>query len=619
MLKKRDQGGMGEKIGEEELLALILKENTEKEKCKIELKKYCKALHDAKLTSEKVHEKLEAYCEKDGKAKEEKCTELKNKVDLKCKALEKELKTALGEPFTEEHCTKHEYQCHFLEGAYENLIEPCSQLRNQCYQFKRTKLVLEIFMRALSRSLKKGEEKCKEELTKHCVTLSSMSQELMWICLNPKGACESLITEAEKECKSLKTEVEKEVKNETCLPLLEECHFYGPNCEESKTKCDELRTECEEKYDIMYIPPEEPWFPIQPMPDIADKVGLEELYEAAAKKGVQKSQGGNFDKEECKKINETRCDYLKKLVGNSKYNCKNIKEECEKLNNKHQQKRKNLEERIQKIKQFNGNNGHGGAKTIPWHELDPDFNGRNCAQLQSDCFFLSQYKNDLETECNNIQAMCYKKGLNLAAYEVFEDQMRGEFQDLGPNEFEKWSKKCQKKLVEVCKGVKNQSYHLLGLCLEPKETCSSLYHDILDKTYELSRILYFRRDSPKEHDCLKLEPKCDRLKKEDTELLGPCHTLEKNCRHLRETQQLKDLLLGEKKNLNIVRQLNGTNGKMDELRELCPRWAPYCDALLPSCQSELADERNNKTLCPGIQKYCQPYQEREALENQKLK
>ncbi|KAG4302667.1 hypothetical protein PCK1_001022 [Pneumocystis canis] len=530
MLKKRDLGALGEVIGEEEFLAFILKEKVNKAECENKLEKYCKSLKNAELTSEKVHEKLKGVCE-DGKIKDEKnkCKRLEENIKNKCTKFKNELETALKESFTEKNCSEYEQKCLFLGACLEDVTEKCSKLRNRCYLMKRMNIADEIALRVLKGNLKKEKGKepknqCKEKLGEHCPILSKMSQELMEKCLDSEKACQSLITEAEKKCASLKTEAEKAVKdvnNKTCLLLLKECYFYGPNCEDEIQKnCEKLKTKCEDEHDIIYIPPEEPWFPIQPMPDITDKVGLEKLYNEAAKLGLlieglrtsmddlilylsQKSGDERFDAGECEKQKDN-CEYLKKLSGDSTYNCTNIDKECKRLEDELQ--RGNLEERIQKIKLFDGNKSPGNAKTIPWHKLNSDIYGRNCAQLQSDCFFLTRYKNDLTPACENIQAMCYKRGLDTAAYEILESKMRG-FRDSEQDGFQKWSKKCQKKLIEVCKGVRNQSYHLLALCLEPKETCSSLSDDILDKTYELNHILGFTRDSPEKHDCLKLEPK----------------------------------------------------------------------------------------------------------------
>ncbi|KAG5436824.1 hypothetical protein PCANB_001944, partial [Pneumocystis canis] len=521
MLKKRDQGGMGEKIGEEELLALILKEKVEETHCKTQLGEYCKSLKDAKLESEKVHGNLKEYCKNDGKANEDKCEQLETKIKEKCGALKKGLEAAFGDQlFDKKNCDKYEPQCHFLEGACSSeLTGECSKLRNQCYGLKRDKVAQEVLLRALKGELTK--DQCEEKLKEKCKRLNGFSKELMRLCLHSEGTCKHLEEEAKNKCTSLKKEV-KEVENiekGTCHSLLKQCYFYGSNCKdkETKTKCEELKTHCEDKHDIMYTPPEEPWFPIQPMPDIADKVGLEELYNEAAKLGLlieglrtnmddfllylsQKSDDGNFDEDECKAQKE-KCNYLKGLSGDLSYNCTNIDGECKRLKTELQQKRDNLEGRIKRTKLFNENNGHGRAETIPWHKLKPDLNGRNCAELQSDCFFLSRYNNDLTPACDNVQAMCYSRGLNLAAYEVLESQMRGIL-----NIFNTENHECEKKLVKVCSGVKNQSYHLLALCSYPEETCSSLSDEILDKTYQLDHILGFTRDFPEEHDCLELEP-----------------------------------------------------------------------------------------------------------------
>ncbi|KAG5438868.1 hypothetical protein PCK2_000907, partial [Pneumocystis canis] len=565
---------------EEHFLALILKEKVQEPRCKEKLKEYCGSLKDAGLESGKVHEKLDV-CE-DGNAKDEKCKDLKNKIEGKCKEFKKKLEAALkNKPIENEKCEEYEPECHFLEGAcIDELKEECSKLRNQCYELKREKVAEEVLLRALKGDLKEGkekEEKCKEKLKKHCVILSSMSRELMQLCLASDKTCKDLIEVAKNKCNSLKPEVkeavEKEVKSETCHSLLEQCYFYGPNCdkEEIQKNCEELKTQCEDEHDIVYTPPEQPWFPIQPRVSIIEEVGLEELYKAIAKEGIlinklklpsmedlifllsQKSSNRNFDDTKCKEINEDKenCEYLKELLGDSDYNCTNIEGECGKLKKEFKQKRKDLEERIKDTRLFNKNNGHSGAEIIPWHKLYPDFYGRKCAQLQSDCFFLTQYNNDLKTECDNIQAMCYSRGLNLAAYDVLESQMRGEFRDSRLDWiFQNGLNQCQKKLVKVCDKVKNQNHILLALCAHPKETCDILFDDIRDKTDQLKDILDITRDSPEEDHCLELEPECYKLKEDDRFLLGFCHTLKRNCRHLRESQHLKDLLLGEKKNLS---------------------------------------------------------------------
>ncbi|KAG5436831.1 hypothetical protein PCANB_001677, partial [Pneumocystis canis] len=646
------------------------------------------------LESEKVHDKLKEYCnDKDGKAKEDKCGQLEKRIQGKCKTLENELDGVLKErPVKSSNCTQYESQCLFLGACSKDVIEKCSELRNDCYETKRNEIAEEIALRALKGGLKQGKEKeCEKKLKEHCPILGRMSHELMEKCLDPKGACKSLITEAENKCDSLKDKVKKAVKNvndKTCHPLLEECYFYGPNCDnDTENECKELRTMCEEK-DIIYMPPEEPWFPIQPRVSIIEEVGLEGLYKAIAEEGIlinklklpsmddlifflsQKKENGEFDQEECKNAHEEeQCNYLKTLSRHSDYECSKMKDECDKLKNKFDKERKDLEGRIKENKLFSENNGPGQAKTISWYKLYSDIYGRNCAQLQSDCFFLSRYKNKLTTACDNVQAMCYKRGLDVVAYETLESQMRGEFHDSGEN----WPNNSQKKLVEVCNGVRNQSYHLLELCLHPEKTYLSLFRDIQMKVIELDHILDITRDFPEEDHCLKLEPECNRLKEEDTRLLGFCHTLERNCYHLRESQNVRNLLLEERKNyfeniekctsildkkcqnwlrkLNkqfklscalqndtcrimtfdtslhcenlkenikekkIVTELTNANSNMDQLRELCPSWVSYCDTLLPSCQSDLAEKENNETLCPGIQKLCKPYQTRQTLED----
>ncbi|KAG4303560.1 hypothetical protein PCK1_000078 [Pneumocystis canis] len=693
MLKKRDQEVLGE-MGEEHFLALILKENTEETRCKEKLKEYCQSLHAAGLKVENVDIKLMEYCDEKGKAKKDKCENLKDKIEAKCGEFKGKLDELKNNNYTEKNCTEYEPQCHFLEGACsDKLKEECSKLRNQCYGLKRNKVAKEVLLRALKGGLKKEEQNCKNKLEEECKILSGFSKELMRLCLDSKETCENLKEEAEKKCKSLEAKVKEAVenlKNETCHPLLEECHFYGPNCDSNtENKCDELRKKCEEKHDIVYIPPEEPWFPIQPRVSIIEEVGLEGLYKAVAQEGIlinklklpsmedlllylsQKSGDEKFDEDKCK-AQEDNCDYLKTLSRHSNYNCTNIDEECKKLNNKLKDRRNDLKKDIKDVGLLNEDKHASNAEIISWHKLDPRFNGENCAELELECFYLDKNdKTDFEKACKNVRNMCYKKGLDAAAYETLESRMRGEFLDSRTN----WPNQCQKKLIEVCKKL-GENTNLLSLCLQPEETCYKLKWDIQKKANQLVRDLETVRDSPQEEDCKIYKKECDSLKEDNTWLFDPCYTLERNCYHLKESQNVRNLLLEERQNYfenienctsildkkcqnwsrkvnkqfslscalqndtcrimtfntslqcdNLIKNINGkeivdtlnkTNGDMDQLRELCPTWLPYCDALLPSCAKELAKEGNNDTLCPGIQKFCQPYQERQALEDEVL-
>ncbi|KAG5436818.1 hypothetical protein PCANB_001949, partial [Pneumocystis canis] len=585
MLKKRDQEGKGEVIGEDELLALILKEHAINGDCQEKLSEYCESLKKINSKSKDIHKNLKDVCEEE-KAEEKKCKGLKEKIKKKCTEFKEKLEKALGKIFIEENCAKYEPECHFLEGACPTELKgKCSELRNECYGLKREKVAKEVLLRALKGSLKEGNKECKDKLEEECKRLNGFSKELMRLCLHSEGTCESLKKAAKEKCTSFEAEVkeaiEKLEKNK-CYSLLEECHFYGPNCEETKdikTKCDKLKTQCEDEHNTVYTPPEEPWIPIQPMPDITDKVGLEELYNEATKSGLlieglhtnmedlmlflSQKEDGDFDQKKCQEAHETkRCNYLKGLSGDSDYNCTNI-EECERLEDELQQKRDNLEEHIQEINLLKENNGPGRAETIPWHKLNPDLNGRNCAELQSDCFFLDRYHISLGIACDNVKSMCYKRGLDAAAYDVLENKMRGMFRDLGEN----WSKKCQKKLIEVCNGVRNQSYHLLALCLHPKKTCYILKRDIEEKSSQLRDILEFIRDYPHEEDCIKFQSKCNALKQDNPRLSEPCHTLEKNCRHLKELGEIKSILLDEKRNLKNV------DDCIPELNQQCNHWS----------------------------------------------
>nr|QJX19859.1 large surface protein PCAN_A1.4.3 [Pneumocystis canis] len=675
-------------MGEDHFLALILKENAINGQCKEKLKEYCGSLKDAGLESKKVHEKLEDVCKE--KAEEKKCTGLETKIQEKCTEVKDELEIALEEPFTDENCEIYEQKCLFLEGACPNeLTEKCSELRNRCYSMKRMNVAVEVLVRALKGELKEKNGQCEKKLKKHCVYLSSMSRELLWRCLNVEKTCENLVNVAKKKCASLEKELKKEdenVKNDSCHSLLEECHFYGPNCDKKniQNKCNELRIQCEDKHNIVYTPPEGPFIPIYPRVTIIEKVGLKELYQEMAKKGVlieklplamedlglflSQKGNGEFDQGKCEEAFEKNCEYLKTLTRHLNYDCDN---KCNELKERLRQRRDSLKKLIRNNYLFNEKNQPSkGAEIKSWHELKLEYISEHCSNLESECFYLEARRktSDESKACQNVFAACYKRGVDGATYETLESQMRGEFSSLTLD----WSKKCQEKLIKVCEKVKTQNHDLLALCLYPEETCYILRSDIEEKSSQLMNILEFTRDYPEEDHCLELEPKCKVLEKDSSRLSEPCHTLKRNCYHLKELKEIQTILLDEKKDHfqtidncitelnqqcdrwsrkvhkpfgfscalqsdscermtfniyrychNLIRNINdseiidtlkGAKNEIEKLEELCPTWLPYCDQLSSTCP-ETNQEYLNISLCQEIQKYCQPYQKRQALED----
>ncbi|KAG4303197.1 hypothetical protein PCK1_000535 [Pneumocystis canis] len=596
-------------------------------------------------------------------------------------------------PIKNENCEKYEPQCLFLEGACPTkLTEKCSELRNRCYLMKRMNVALEVLVRALKGELKEKNGQCEKKLKEDCVHLASMSKELLWRCLNVEGTCQSLKKAAKEKCASLEIKVEKEVEkveNDSCYALLEECHFYGPNCKEDekiKNKCNELRTHCEDEHDIMYIPPEGPFIPIYPRVSIIEKVGLKELYEEMAKKGIlieripfsvedlilflSQEKDGKFDQGKCEEAFKN-CEYFRQLTRHSNYNCS--KDKCDDFNRELTRRREFLKKFINDNYLFNKENKVSQSANIKsWHKLASEYISEQCSNLESECFYLEARRNNSEESkaCQNVFAACYKRGVDAAAYERLENKMRGVL-----NIFNTQDHECEKKLVDVCQTLKNKNHDLLALCLHPKETCQLLNWDIQEKSSQLRNILEFTRDYPHKEDCIKFQSKCNVLKQDSSLLSEPCHTLKKNCRHLEELGEIQTILLNEKRNLkdvdnctaeldkqcnhwsrkvhkqfslscalqsdscermtfniyrycenlkrnlnqsNIVNTLKDAKNKMDELRKLCPTWLPYCDTLLPNCAEEINQEYLNISLCKEIQKYCQPYQEREALENKMM-
>ncbi|KAG4304255.1 hypothetical protein PORY_002436, partial [Pneumocystis oryctolagi] len=306
-------------IGEEELLALILKEgNLQEQQCKDKLKEYCDGLSKASKNPEDVHEKLKGLCE--NKKYETKCNTLKTQVQDKCNKFKKELETALG-TLKDDECAKNERQCLFLEGADPtNLKDNCNKLRNDCYQRKRDGVAVEALLRALGDGSLQEESTCKPKLKKVCQELSGESDELAIHCLND-NMCTSLVNSAKEKCTALKDAIknEQDITNETCPSLLEQCYFYGPNCKEGSDKpnCTLVEEKCSGQ-GVTFVPPDQPFIPTHRPTTLAQKIGLSALYKRAAQDGVHIASPPDQD-----------LDFLALLKQSSGVGNNNIKQKCD--------------------------------------------------------------------------------------------------------------------------------------------------------------------------------------------------------------------------------------------------------------------------------------------------
>ncbi|KAG5519985.1 hypothetical protein PMAC_001060 [Pneumocystis sp. 'macacae'] len=604
-VKRRAQAAQNDGIDELHILALVLKENLEEEECKKKLKGYCDNLKEADKGLKKVDPRLKGICD-DGKP-DEKCKNLKTNVKKKCTELKEKLEKVEDiSTLKNDDCNKDEQKCLFLEGACpKELTENCNKLRNLCYQKKREKIANEVLLRAIRGSLV-NETTCKTKLKKVCLELSQESDELMKSCFYQETWCQKFVLGRKEKCDTLEAKIKGvlEKKNELrakCLPLLEECYFYRGDCKEDIKNCDESSKDCNEYLpvcdalaeeckgkSIVYIPPGRGFDPTEPEPTVAEDIGLEELYERAAKEGVHigkppvrdatallalliqdltvKSQVDENGK--CKKVLENRCKDLKEhevlgdLCNDDGAVSKKGTEKCEKLRDELAESTKVLSTKIEAKHLVSTKKN----EIIAWNRLFTFLTEEECTRLQSDCFYFiqDQSQGPLEKECKNIKAACYKKELDALASEALQRRMYGLFR--GSNK--EWFKKLQDKVVEECSDLRTTSDELFLLCIEPLKAVRILAADIQTRAIFLREQLDKKRDFPGDKDCKELGRKCQELRQDSNEIRWPCYTLEQQCERLGTTELLKALLLSEHKDT-----LKDYAGCEKYLKEKCNLWA----------------------------------------------
>ncbi|KAG5513448.1 hypothetical protein PMAC_001512 [Pneumocystis sp. 'macacae'] len=678
-VKRRAQVAQNVYEEEDYLLALILKKenNLEEAQCKQELKEYCKNLRGIDGNFD-VNPKLKDTCTSDTTA-EGKCTGLKNKVKEKCTEFEAELKTAAEKQILQlkdTDCKENEKKCLLLEAACpDKLKEKCNDLRNKCYQKKRDEVAEEALLRALSGNLENN-DKCKKKLQEVCPELGQESDELTKKCIYLDYTCGALVEAAKKKCESLKTEVEKTLKTDGELQkkgesLLKGCHFYGPGCKDSK--CDELKEECK-KAEIVYTSPGSEFDPTRPEPTLAEKIGLEELYEEAATHGVLIRRGPErdpldlivllsgttaFTQNQCKTILTGKCESFKYLAKELKDLCDNTTERdnnCKELDEQFKRETKTLTATI-KNKHFKDN------EITLWSEIDIFLTENDCIKLQSVCFYY-EGQTSFETLCKNVKAVCYKKGLDALANEALQKKLRGKLND----EIGGLPEELYKELIEVCKDLKNESKELFALCIEPVETVFVLLRDLHIKTNILQEHLDAKRDLPTRQHCTDLLKKCADLEQDSKHIEWPCRTLRHHCARLGVAEQLEEKLLAERvadldRFDSCVETLRGRcsgwgrrgrtryalgcvapnatctyltqnvgakcavlgermekSNVVDEVKkeknekkkdDICERWMPFCSRYMYSCKNLTTDD--NK-YCKGLQKECDSFIKQQELE-----
>ncbi|KAG5513618.1 hypothetical protein PMAC_001050 [Pneumocystis sp. 'macacae'] len=669
-VKRRDPGGKGVNVYEDEehLLALILQKEDleEEEKCRNKLKGYCQGLKKINPGLDSMSEKLKETC-KDDKTAEGKCTGLKNKVKVKCTTFKKKLDEACEKQISDlkdDDCKENEKQCLFLEAACpDDLKEKCNELRNKCYQRKRDEVADEALLRALNGYLKTDGE-CKTKIKNVCLELAQESDELLKKCIDTDNTCTPLAKAGQNKCKSLKAKIEEAIKTNEELKkkgqsLLMECYFYGKNCKNEESKCNQLKEKCKEEQ-IVYFAPGSEFDPTQPEPALAEKIGLEGLYEEAAADGVviEKplepdisdllvflSEKTAFDEAKCKNVLETKCDSIKHLSESIKELCGNktgYTDKCEAFK-KEFEKKKNLLTIMFENKEFKDD-------IVLWSKLPRYTSDYDYTILQSGCFYFEN-QNSFGTPCKNVKAMCYKRGLDELANEALQTALRGKFY----YESAEWFETFSKEIVKVCASLKGKSKELFALCVQPEEAIGVLLDDLRIKTNILQEHLDAKRDLPTRQHCTDLLKKCADLEQDSKHIEWPCRTLRHHCARLGVAEQLEEVFLQEKVNdldkfESCVETLRGrcsgwgrrgrtryalgcvspnatctyltqnvgakcavlggrieTEGVIAKAKvqntkeETCRRWVPFCRKFMYSCKNLTAEEDKN---CKGLEKEC---------------
>ncbi|KTW25451.1 uncharacterized protein T551_03749 [Pneumocystis jirovecii RU7] len=600
------QAQKNDEIGEEHLLALILKEGElDQQECKKRLKEYCKNLRSINPKLDKVDQKLQKVCKEDRTA-EEKCTGLKDKVTQKCNDFKNKLQIAAVKEIsklTDGDCKENERQCLFLEGACPTkLKDNCNTLRNKCYQKKRDKVAEDALLRAVRGSLT-SEVTCQGRLKEVCIELSQESDELTKLCLYQETTCSKFVSGKKGKCDTLEKDVKAvlEKKNELrgkCLPLLEQCYFHRGNCEGDKSKCneptnqgckeyipdcDKLEEECE-KQNIIYIHPGPDFDPTKPEPTVAEDIGLEELYKEAEKDGIFIGKNHlrdatallallnkNLEKQECIKTLQKSCknphehEALEKLCKDNTLSDYG-KEKCEELKNDVNKTCKILTSKVIDNRLFDPVN----SKVVGWGKLPTFLSDEECARLESYCFYFKERCPDVKEACMNVRAACYKRGLDARANDVLQENMRGLLR--GSNKT--WLKDFQQKLIKVCEELKEGNKgsfpndEIFVLCVQPAKAARLLTHDHQMRVIFLRQQLDQKRDFPTDKDCKELGRKCEALGKDSNQSQWPCHTLKQQCDRLGTTEILKQVLLDEHKDT-----LKTHENCVTYLKEKCNKWS----------------------------------------------
>nr|AAA67766.1 glycoprotein A [Pneumocystis carinii]prf//2123271A glycoprotein A [Pneumocystis carinii] len=531
---------------------------TDKNTCKKKLKEICPLI--AGESNELMDTCLKAETGGHGS-----CTDLTPSSEEKCKALKKEVQTALGNNVTlKEQCPSLLEQCHFYSKDCKDSNKPdCDKLIKECNQLGHRYTppglfspiepevllqvkgdLLKLYREAeqvgvqIGRPNKKTVEEllsvlieknslgngCKGLLTEeNCKYYKSILKEMEKPCKNKDSWCKKLQEEIKKKCTEFKKELHKKnfcndsncsnenrqweslidnLRDEDCTELQSKCFYLQKHCEKNlKKPCNNIRVACYKK-------------------------GLEaaamSLLESRMK-GMLKP-GPKNDYEECQKELLKQCKEVRNVSAEVFEMCLYPKDTCKSLSDDVSDKAHDL-----MFTSFQ-------KRDHPSQE--------DCVELKEQCEALEADADWLRSPCETLRTHCKFLYLSEGLKHHLLDEGKGK---LSNNET------CIKELEEKCHSwhrKKNETYAFP--CALRNESCELMvwrvegHCDAFKENLEAHNN-ELTNNTPSEETCLLWVPHCENLtpnceEKVAQDINKTCNELKEKCKPVLEKRDLKDKL-----------------------------------------------------------------------------
>ncbi|KAG5519057.1 hypothetical protein PMAC_002143 [Pneumocystis sp. 'macacae'] len=674
-------------ISEEKAFALILEENAINNQCKVKLEEYCKNIKNMSQTLEKVFPQFVIACRKD--QLDEKCDDLEKRIIERCEIFKQSLEAILLKTSAATSDCLIQDECVILEKVYpEEFKKKCNYLRTLCRQKTRDSLKTEFLLKVFAKDLK-TKEACEEVINKKCFMFMEESDELMKFCLASSDRCGELMKLIEDKCVYLKFDIKEFIKDpkilkEKCNSLLEECYFHKSGCNGTLEKlCKEVEKKCEKETRHTFL--SLILNPIGKETILLEKIIIKKIFgDEVGKPGIKDTidlltliadNNLNNCKTNLEKCHElcSSLPQLADLYGDTKKKMNKAKENvCITLKEELKPKCRDLKSKLHGLSLSNTSEDNEDSAILEWTKQPTEFDERLCIDLESKCFYLEKPCNDtgikIFNACINVRSTCLKIRLFRRDYQIFQNILKGKLHNLA---VETVLKTCIDGLLKICNKIINiDSSVSLDFCLRPWETCDMLAYDIEIQSQKFRTDLDRKRDFPDEENCRELQEKCETLGHDSRMNDLPCVTLKERCSHLKNTKQLKEILLEEKaenlndleiciknvteicnnlskrkrtkfissciqvnttcqmiardikfectileKNMDFMNVLEKTNDENTDKGPECDLWEPYCDRFALKCE-KLVQDNGNDGKCKKLKKNCKSYRELQNKENE---